>query len=48
MLSQQIHDAGSDYQAIQRLSMELEQTTSGLELAFERWAVLAEIAEGLK
>ncbi len=48
VLSQQIHDAGSDYQAIQRLSMELEQTTSGLELAFERWAVLAEIAEGLK
>lgn len=45
-LSEQINAAGSDYQALQRLSLELEQATAALEQAIERWATLAEIAEG--
>jgi ABC transport system ATP-binding/permease protein len=45
-LGARINAAGTDYQAIQRLSAELEQVSADLEAAFERWAELAEIAEG--
>jgi ATP-binding cassette subfamily F protein uup len=45
-LNSQINSASNDYQAIQRLSTRLDQVTHELEAAFERWAFLAEIAEG--
>ncbi|GAB4215430.1 MAG: ABC-F family ATP-binding cassette domain-containing protein [Roseiflexaceae bacterium] len=45
-LEAQISAAASDYQALQRLSAELERTSADLETAFERWTTLAEIAEG--
>ncbi len=41
-----ISASSSDYQALQRLSAELERTSAELEAAFERWSTLAEIAEG--
>jgi ATP-binding cassette subfamily F protein uup len=47
-LGAQINTSSSDYQAIQRLSARLEQVTAALEVTFERWAALAEIAEGGK
>jgi ATP-binding cassette subfamily F protein uup len=37
--------AGGDYQAIQKLSLELETVTATLEQLFERWSFLAELAE---
>ncbi len=45
-LGAKINAAGGDYQALQRLSAELERVGAELEAALERWAVLAEIAEG--
>jgi ATP-binding cassette subfamily F protein uup len=45
-LQAQINAAGSDYQALIRLTGELERASAVLEAAFERWSVLAEIAEG--
>jgi len=42
----QINAAGSDYQALIRLTGELERISAALEAAFERWSELAEIAEG--
>ncbi len=47
-LGTQINTAGGDYQIIQQLSARLEQVTVTLEVTFERWAMLAEIAEGGK
>jgi ATP-binding cassette subfamily F protein uup len=47
-LGAQINTSSSDYQAIQRLSARLEQVTAALEVTFERWAALAEIAESGK
>jgi len=44
-LQAQINAAGSDYQALIRLTSELERTSAALEVAFERWSELAEIAE---
>jgi ATP-binding cassette subfamily F protein uup len=41
----QLNSAASDYQAAQRLALELERIGKALETAFERWSVLAEIAE---
>jgi ATP-binding cassette subfamily F protein uup len=38
--------AGNDYQELLRLTAELERVRGELETAFERWAELAEIAEG--
>jgi ABC transport system ATP-binding/permease protein len=45
-LQAQINAAGSDYQALMRLTGELERASATLEAAFERWSELAEIAEG--
>lgn len=45
-LGEQINGTGSDYQAHQRLSTELERVSAALETAINRWAELAEIAEG--
>jgi ATP-binding cassette subfamily F protein uup len=45
-INQQIVDAGSDFQKLTQLTNELEQVSHELETAFERWAELAEIAEG--
>jgi len=45
-LSERINAAGDDYQALLRLTAELERTGAELETAVERWAELAEIAEG--
>jgi ATP-binding cassette subfamily F protein uup len=41
----QLNSAASNYQAAQRLALELERLGKALETAFERWSVLAEIAE---
>ena len=41
-----INGAAGDYQAMAALSAELERVGQALEQAFERWAELAEIAEG--
>ena len=38
--------AGGDYQELLRLTAELERVGGELETAVERWAELAEIAEG--
>jgi ATP-binding cassette subfamily F protein uup len=38
--------AGGDYQALRRLTADLERVGGELEAAVERWAELAEIAEG--
>ena len=38
--------AGDDYQTLLRLTTELERVGAELEAAVERWAELAEIAEG--
>ncbi|HEU5090731.1 MAG TPA: ABC-F family ATP-binding cassette domain-containing protein, partial [Roseiflexaceae bacterium] len=46
ILGDQINAAGGDYQALQRLSAELERIEAQLAGAFDRWAELAEIAEG--
>jgi len=45
-LEAQINAAGGDYQELRRLSAEIERTGAALEAAVERWAELAEIAEG--
>lgn len=45
-INQQIIDQGSDFQKLTQLTSELEQVSHELETAFERWAELAEIAEG--
>jgi ATP-binding cassette subfamily F protein uup len=44
-LSQRLNAAGDDYQALLRLTGELERVGTELEAAVERWAELAEIAE---
>ena len=44
-LEVQINTAGGDYQALIRLTGELERASAALEAAFERWSELAEIAE---
>ncbi len=44
-LSDQINQAGSDYQRYQQLSEEMARRAAELEAAFERWAELAERAE---
>jgi ATP-binding cassette subfamily F protein uup len=41
-----VNAAGDDYQELLRLTAELEQVGIALEAAVERWAALAEIAEG--
>ena len=43
-LTNAINTAGSDYAAYTRLTAELTTTEIALETAFERWAVLAELA----
>ncbi len=45
-LSERINAAGDDYQELLRLTAELERVGAELETAVERWAELAEIAEG--
>jgi len=45
-LNQQISGPSDDYQALMRLTGELERASAALEAAFERWSELAEIAEG--
>jgi ATP-binding cassette subfamily F protein uup len=45
-LSELVNAAGSDYQELTRLTAELERVAAELEGAVERWAELAEIAEG--
>ncbi len=45
-LQTQIAENSGDYQALMRLTAALDQASSALEAAFERWSVLAEIAEG--
>jgi ATP-binding cassette subfamily F protein uup len=45
-LGERINTSGGDYQALQRLTAELGRTEAALEAAFQRWAELAEIAEG--
>jgi ATP-binding cassette subfamily F protein uup len=44
-LELQLNGSASDYQALQRLTAELERASADLEAAFERWAALAELAE---
>ena len=44
-LAERINGAAGDYQALARLTAELERVGQALEQAVERWAVLAEIAE---
>jgi ABC transport system ATP-binding/permease protein len=46
-LGAEINAAGGDYQRLQALSAELDDVSLRLEAAFERWAVLAEIAESV-
>jgi ATP-binding cassette subfamily F protein uup len=45
-LSDRVNTAGDDYQELLRLTAELERVGAELEAAVERWAELAEIAEG--
>jgi ABC transport system ATP-binding/permease protein len=45
-LQTQINTASGDYQALLRLTAELERVSGELEAAVERWGALAEIAEG--
>jgi ATP-binding cassette subfamily F protein uup len=45
-LEQQINAASGEYQALLRLTAELERVSAELEAAIERWGELAEIAEG--
>ena len=45
-LADQISAVSGDYQALAQLTAELERVGQELEQAVERWAVLAEIAEG--
>jgi ATP-binding cassette subfamily F protein uup len=45
-LQTQINTASGDYQALLRLTAELERVSAELEAAVERWGALAEIAEG--
>jgi ATP-binding cassette subfamily F protein uup len=44
-LEAQLSAAAGDYQALLRLTAELERVSAALEAAVERWGVLAEIAE---
>jgi ATP-binding cassette subfamily F protein uup len=44
-LQHAIGAAASDYQLLQQLTAALDQASRALETAFERWSVLAEIAE---
>jgi ATP-binding cassette subfamily F protein uup len=44
-LEAQISTAAGDYQALLRLTAEMERVSAALEAAVERWGVLAEIAE---
>jgi ATP-binding cassette subfamily F protein uup len=45
-LHSQINTSSGDYQALLRLTAELERVSTALEAAVERWGALAEIAEG--
>ncbi|MEO7908788.1 MAG: ABC-F family ATP-binding cassette domain-containing protein, partial [Roseiflexaceae bacterium] len=45
-LEAQINTSSGDYQALLRLTAELERVSGELEAAVERWGALAEIAEG--
>lgn len=45
-LSNQINASSGDYRELQRLTTELETITTTLETAIERWAELAELADG--
>jgi ATP-binding cassette subfamily F protein uup len=45
-LHDQINSSSGDYQALLRLTAELERVSAELEVAVERWGALAEIAEG--
>jgi ATP-binding cassette subfamily F protein uup len=45
-LQAQINAASGEYQALLRLTAELERVSAKLEAAVERWGMLAEIAEG--
>jgi ATP-binding cassette subfamily F protein uup len=45
-LAAQMNAAATDYQVLQQISSQLEQVVAALDTTFERWAVLAEIAEG--
>jgi ATP-binding cassette subfamily F protein uup len=45
-LHNQINSSSGDYQALLRLTAELERVSAELEAAVERWGALAEIAEG--
>src|SRR5215217_4044213 len=45
-LQAQINTSSGDYQALLRLTAELERVSAELETAVERWGALAEIAEG--
>ena len=45
-LAARVNAAGGDYQELMRLTAELERVGGELEAAVERWAELAEIAEG--
>jgi ATP-binding cassette subfamily F protein uup len=45
-LEAQINTSSGDYQALLRLTAELERISAELEAAVERWGALAEIAEG--
>jgi ATP-binding cassette subfamily F protein uup len=44
-LAHQLNNAGDDYQSYQRLAENLAQLDASLEMAVERWAELAELAE---
>jgi ATP-binding cassette subfamily F protein uup len=45
-LQAEIGALAGDYQALQRLTAALDTASSRLEASFERWSILAEIAEG--
>lgn len=45
-LSQRVNESAGDYQLLMKLTAELEQVSAELDSAVERWAELAEIAEG--
>jgi ATP-binding cassette subfamily F protein uup len=45
-LLSQINASSGEYQALLRLTAELERVSAELEAAVERWGALAEIAEG--
>jgi ATP-binding cassette subfamily F protein uup len=45
-LHSQINTSSGEYQALLRLTAELERVSAALEAAVERWGALAEIAEG--